>query len=80
MSAHQADSKSKIIIAGAGIGGLATALSLLKRGIDCEVYEQAPELREVGAGLWVSMNGARVLIDLGLKDELDKACIAADQR
>jgi salicylate hydroxylase len=80
MSADQADSKSKVIIAGAGIGGLATALSLLNRGIDCEVYEQAPELREVGAGLWVSMNGARVLIGLGLKDELDKACIAADQR
>lgn len=80
MSANQADRKSKVIIAGAGIGGLATALSLLNRGIDCDVYEQAPELREVGAGLWVSMNGARVLIGLGLKDELDKACIAAAQR
>lgn len=66
MSANQADRKSKVIIAGAGIGGLATALSLLNRGIDCDVYEQAPVLREVGAGLWMSMNGARVLTGLGL--------------
>ena len=40
-----------VIIAGAGIGGLTAALALLKSGIDCDVYEQASELREVGAGL-----------------------------
>ncbi|WJR79898.1 FAD-dependent monooxygenase [Bradyrhizobium sp. NP1] len=73
-------SSHRILIAGAGIGGLVTALSLLHRGIDCDVYEQAPELREVGAGLWISANGARVLFDLGLKDELERAAIAASER
>lgn len=72
--------KSSILIAGAGIGGLAMALSLLRRGIDCDVFEQASELREVGAGLWVSMNGVRVLRDLGLTEKVEQNCIAAEQR
>lgn len=41
----------KVLIVGAGIGGLTAALAALKRGFDVEVYEQAPQLREVGAGL-----------------------------
>ena len=53
--------KSSILIAGAGIGGLAMALSLLRRGIDCDVFEQAPELREVGAGLWISIDRKSVV-------------------
>jgi salicylate hydroxylase len=72
--------KSSILIAGAGIGGLAMALSLLRRGIDCDVFEQAPELREVGAGLWISMNGVRVLNDLGLTEQVEQSCIAAERR
>ncbi|WP_229170948.1 FAD-dependent oxidoreductase [Bradyrhizobium altum] len=79
MSIHQV-SKSSVLIAGAGIGGLAMALSLLRRGIDCDVFEQASELREVGAGLWVSMNGVRVLRDLGLTEQVEQNCIAAERR
>lgn len=79
MSTEQV-SKSSILIAGAGIGGLAMALSLLRRGIDCDVFEQAPELREVGAGLWISMNGVRVLKDLGLTEQVERNCIAAERR
>jgi salicylate hydroxylase len=60
----------KVLIAGAGIGGLTAALACLKRGIDVEVYEQASELREVGAGLQLSANGSRVLYELGLEAEL----------
>jgi salicylate hydroxylase len=55
-----------ILIAGGGIGGLTAALALLKRGFDVDVYEQAPELREVGAGVQLSPNGIRVLHELGL--------------
>lgn len=56
-----------VIIAGAGIGGLTAALALLKAGIACDVYEQARELREVGAGLQLAPNGTRVLFSLGLE-------------
>ena len=56
-----------VIIAGAGIGGLTATLALLKSGIDCDVYEQAPELREVGAGLQLAPNGTHVLFALGLE-------------
>ena len=62
----------KIAIVGAGIGGLAAALALIRRGIDVEVYEQAHELREFGAGVQVSANGTRILYALGLKDALEQ--------
>ena len=58
-----------ILIAGGGIGGLAAALALLKRGFDVDVYEQASELREVGAGVQLSATGARVLHELGVLPE-----------
>jgi salicylate hydroxylase len=64
--------KSNIAIVGGGIGGLAAALALVRRGIDVEVYEQAPELRELGAGVQISANGTRVLHALGLKQALEK--------
>jgi salicylate hydroxylase len=60
----------RVLIAGGGIGGLAAALALLKMGCDVEVYEQAPQLREVGAGLQLSPNGTRVLYALGVGEEL----------
>jgi salicylate hydroxylase len=59
-----------VIIAGAGLGGLGATLALLKAGIDVDVYEQAPALREVGAGVQVSANGTRVLYALGLGEAL----------
>jgi salicylate hydroxylase len=61
-----------IAIVGAGIGGLAAALALLRRGIDVTVYEQAPELTEIGAGIQISANGTRVLHALGLKEDLEE--------
>ena len=60
----------KIIIAGAGLGGLTAAACLLKAGFDVEVYEQAPVLAEVGAGIQISANPMHVLNDLGLRDEI----------
>jgi len=61
-----------IAIVGGGIGGLAAALALTRRGIDVAVYEQAPELRELGAGVQISANVTRVLHGLGLKEALEK--------
>lgn len=66
------EGKLKVLIAGAGLGGLAAALALLRRGIDVEVYEQAPELKEVGAGVQISANGTGVLFALGLESGVRK--------
>jgi salicylate hydroxylase len=60
----------RVLIAGAGIGGLTAALALLRKGCDVEVYEQAAELKEVGAGLQLSANGTRIFYALGVGDEL----------
>ena len=48
---------SRIVIIGAGIGGLTLALLLRRRGIIAEILEQAPELREVGAAVALAANG-----------------------
>jgi salicylate hydroxylase len=60
----------KALIAGGGIGGLAAAIGLLQRGFDVEVYEQAGELREIGAGIQISPNGNRALDWLGVFERL----------
>ncbi|WP_210877173.1 FAD-dependent oxidoreductase [Roseovarius autotrophicus] len=60
----------KIAVIGAGIGGLAVARALALRGADVTVFEQAPEIAEVGAGLQISPNGFAVLAALGLGDAL----------
>jgi salicylate hydroxylase len=67
-----------VLIAGAGLGGLTAALALLRRGITVDVFEQATELREVGAGLQLAANGNRALFDLGLEAPMRQwACEAA---
>ena len=59
-----------IVVAGAGIGGLSAALALAARGFRVVVLEKAERLEEAGAGLQLSPNASRVLIDLGLKPRL----------
>lgn len=56
----------KILIVGAGLGGLAAAGCLLKAGYDVEVYEQSPVLGEIGAGIQVSANAMHVMNHLGI--------------
>src|ERR1700751_2569381 len=56
----------RVIVIGAGIGGLAAALTLRRADPDVQVFEQAAELREVGAGIQISPNASRVLNRLGL--------------
>src|ERR1700676_282393 len=64
--------KHHILIAGGGIGGMAAALALLNRGHDVDVYEQAPELKEFGAGVQISPNGTRALQALGVLEALQR--------
>jgi 2-polyprenyl-6-methoxyphenol hydroxylase-like FAD-dependent oxidoreductase len=63
---------TRLIIAGAGLGGLAAAACLMKRGFTVRVFEQAPRLGEIGAGVQQSANSVKVLYDLGLREALDR--------
>jgi len=65
----------KVIIAGGGVGGLVTALMLHARGIDCEVFEQADGIRELGVGINTLPHAIKELADLGLLDRLDAVAI-----
>jgi 2-polyprenyl-6-methoxyphenol hydroxylase-like FAD-dependent oxidoreductase len=61
----------RVIIAGGGIGGMATALSLHAVGItDVHIYESAAAIRELGVGLTLQPHSVRELAELGLLDEL----------
>jgi salicylate hydroxylase len=59
-----------VVIAGAGIGGLTAALALARRGFEITLLEAADRLEEVGAGLQLSPNAARVLAALGITERL----------
>ena len=72
-----ADSRT-IVVAGAGIGGLTTALALAARGFRVIVLERAAKLEEAGAGLQLSPNASRILIELGLEPLLAPHVIAPD--
>jgi salicylate hydroxylase len=65
----------KAIVIGGGVGGMAAALSLRSEGIEVEVYEQAPALTEIGAGLQIAPSAGRVLERLGLGAELERLAI-----
>ena len=60
--------QAPILVAGGGIGGLAAAHALARKGFAVRVLEQAPEFREIGAGIQLGPNIFRVLEKLGLKD------------
>jgi 2-polyprenyl-6-methoxyphenol hydroxylase-like FAD-dependent oxidoreductase len=65
----------KAIIIGGGIGGLTTALMLHARGLDCEVFEQAEGIRELGVGINTLPHAIRELKELGLLERLDAVAI-----
>jgi salicylate hydroxylase len=62
----------KVAIVGGGIGGLFTANALIAHGIDVAVYEQAPALGEVGAGVYLTPNSVRQLERVGFTDAVEK--------
>ncbi len=61
-----------IAVVGGGIGGLSAALGLLRAGFDVQVYEQAPRITEIGAGIQISPNASRLLHRLGLREAMDR--------
>src|SRR5690242_13183294 len=66
---------SPIIIAGGGIGGLAAALALANRGYPSRVLEQAPEFKEVGAGIQLGPNSWRALRALGVEAAVKRLAV-----
>jgi salicylate hydroxylase len=65
-----------VIVAGAGIGGLTSALALARSGFRVIVLEQAERLEETGAGIQLTPNATRLLLDLGLGDRLRPHAVA----
>jgi 2-polyprenyl-6-methoxyphenol hydroxylase-like FAD-dependent oxidoreductase len=65
----------KVIIAGGGIGGLTAALMLHARGIQCEVFEQSEQIRELGVGINTLPHAIKELAALGLLQRLDAVAI-----
>lgn len=68
-----------VAIIGGGIGGLCAAMALQQENIAAQVYEAAPELRPVGAGIWVPPNAMLVLDRLGIRKEVENAGVVLEK-
>ena len=64
--------KPPVLIVGGGIGGLAAALALSRKGVAAHVIEQAAEFKEIGAGIQLGPNVFRMFEVLGLTEEMNK--------
>jgi 2-polyprenyl-6-methoxyphenol hydroxylase-like FAD-dependent oxidoreductase len=64
--------KPRIALIGGGIGGLTAAIALHRRGFEPVVFEQASELKEVGAGIQITPNSTKILRAIGLDDAVRK--------
>ena len=62
----------RIALVGGGLGGLAAAIALSRRGFDVRIFEQSNEIKEVGAGITLTPNAVKILCALGLEADLKK--------
>ncbi|WP_375789240.1 FAD-dependent monooxygenase [Bradyrhizobium sp. Pha-3] len=67
-----------VIVAGAGIGGLTASLTLAAQGFRVVVLEKAERLEEAGAGIQLSPNASRILVELGLKEPLARRAVTPE--
>jgi salicylate hydroxylase len=68
----------RVAIAGGGVGGLTAAAALARKGIECTVYEQAPELSAAGASLQLGPNALRLMDEIGLLPALREIGVRPD--
>ncbi|MFY7872255.1 MAG: 3-hydroxybenzoate 6-monooxygenase [Limnohabitans sp.] len=67
-----------VLIAGGGIGGLAAALALVRQGFHVQVFEQAPEIGEIGAGIQLGPNAFHAFDALGVGDKTRSRAVYTD--
>ena len=65
--------QESITIIGAGIGGLTAALALKQKGFNSTIYESAPEINPVGAGIIMANNAMQIFQKLGIRQEIETA-------
>ncbi len=64
-----------VVVVGAGVAGMTAAIALGQKGVEVTVLEQAPALKEIGAGIQLAANGSLVLRKLGLEDAVAQKCV-----
>jgi salicylate hydroxylase len=74
MAAH----KHSVLIAGGGIGGIAAALALVRQGYRVQVFEQAPEIGEIGAGIQLGPNAFHAFDALGVGEKMRSRAVYTD--
>ncbi len=74
----QTSSPLPVLVAGGGIGGLATALALVRQGFQVQVFEQAPEIGEIGAGIQLGPNAFHAFDALGVGDRTRARAVYTD--
>ncbi|MDD2670632.1 NAD(P)-binding protein, partial [Zoogloea sp.] len=67
-----------VLVAGGGIGGLAAALALVRQGFQVKVFEQAPEIGEIGAGIQLGPNAFHAFDALGVGDKARSRSVFTD--
>src|SRR5512138_3945498 len=76
MSANE--NRLPVLVVGGGIGGLSAALALSRKGIPVQVLEQAPEFKEIGAGIQLGPNVYRMFEVLGLTGAIERYSVHPD--
>ncbi len=74
----EANSPLPVLVAGGGIGGLAAALALVRQGFDVQVFEQAPEVGEIGAGIQLGPNAFHAFDALGVGEKARSRAVYTD--
>jgi len=77
-AAAHASSPLPVLVAGGGIGGLAAALALVRQGFRVQVFEQAPELGEIGAGIQLGPNAFHAFDALGIGEKARSRAVYTD--